>query len=259
MRWQPAITDGLALTRLPAVGALIATTRTRKPVRVVMVDIVDSADWTDEERDAWQRAGMPDPWDRRPVRVRVAPVDGSAEFGYRVQPWHWASWWAPLPEHYAVCSACGELAPCQHLTAEWAAVAAVTAQDKQDVRLLPGCCPGCGEPITSRQHSVTFAGPNLLSPLAHDDPTFHLRRRCVTSAAHYEERWVAADPARPRSLLTLSCQGTVVVHHDGSRECFGAVGSDCPDGRAGHRGYVACYAQTHGCPKDCPREGHPGC
>lgn len=255
--WTPAVSAGHTRDRLPPVGAVIAFDR--KPWRVLAIDQLDPLNWSDRERDAWQEYGMPDPWDRQPVRVRVEPIGGGKARGLRVEPWHYSGWYSTLPEHYAICVSCGELAPCTHLTAQRQAVAAMEAQDKQDRKLMPGCCPGCGEPVTSRQEAVTFPGPNLLSPLAHDSPTFHLRRRCRGSAERYEEMWVQADPSRPRSLLTLTCTGSVTVHHDRSRECHGAIDSDCPDPRAKHRSYSACYALSHGCPRGCPREGHRGC
>jgi hypothetical protein len=91
-----------------------------------------------------------------------------------------------------------------------------------------------------------------------EGPTFHLRRKCWGAAARYEEAWVTHEPGRARSLLTLSCSGTLIVHHDGTAECFGADGSDCPTVYARHRCYSACYLQSHGCGRDCPRAGHPG-
>jgi hypothetical protein len=124
--------------------------------------------------------------------------------------------------------------------------------------VLPGCCWSCAEPITSRQGFRVFLGPNVLLPTALDDPAFHTRQACREGARSYEEAWVRADPSRPRSLLTLFCEGTVIVHGDGSAECFGAKDSECPNVRARHRTSAACYYQSHGCPRGCSRSGHPG-
>lgn len=165
--------------------------------------------------------------------------------------------WHVMDEHFPVCVECGEPYPCLHLDAKAAGERAGARLDKL-ASILPGCCWGCGEPITARQERMSFAGPNVWLPTAPDSPAFHLRRACYGSAVAYEDAWVTADPTRPRSLLTLKCQGTVVVHHGGDAECFGAVDSDCPTVYARHRAYTACFAQTHGCPRDCPREGHPG-
>lgn len=126
------------------------------------------------------------------------------------------------------------------------------------LNLLPGCCPACAEPITSRQKSITFGGPNVRNPLA-EGPTYHLRGKCYSGAARYEEKWVAAEPGRPRSLLTLQCEGTLVVHGDGSAECHGGTDPDCPSVYARHRCYCACYIERRGgCARGCTPTGHPG-
>lgn len=155
-----------------------------------------------------------------------------------------------------LCSCCQHPWPClERDQSEQAARELHKAE--RELALPPGCCPACQEPVTSRQKSITFGGPNVRNPLA-EGPTFHLRQKCRHDAARYEEAWVADEPGRSRSLLTLTCAGTVIVHHDGSAECFGADGSDCPTVHARHRGYMACYLQTHGCGQECPVEGHPG-
>lgn len=250
-RWAPAMSK-THYDRRPPVGQLIALDR--KPWRVLTVEDVPADEWSDEHRDRWLDDNMPDPWHYRPFEVVVEDA-----FGQRgrltVGPRHFASWHV-LPEHYAVCVSCGELAPCLHHTSMLAAQR-VMKRVEHDMQILPGCCPACQEPITSRQESVTFPGENLLVPLGYPDPTFHLRRACRSGAERYEEMWVAVDPTRPRSLLTLRCTGGIVVHHDGSAECHGA--EDCPSVYAHHRHYTACYAQSHGCGRGCSPAGHPGC
>jgi hypothetical protein len=62
---------------------------------------------------------------------------------------------------------------------------------------LPGCCHACREPITARQKSVTFEGPNLLFPeLGDDSAVFHLREMCRWAARRYDETWTKAQPGR---------------------------------------------------------------
>ena len=81
-------------------------------------------------------------------------------------------------------------------------------------------------------------------------PTFHLRRKCDRDAAAYEDQWVAAEPGRKRSLLTLRCRGgTLIVHADGTGECFGADDSDC---RASTPTTVTSWRAT------CSRTAAPG-
>lgn len=250
--WSPAMSTS-HYDRRPPVGALIALDR--KPWRVRTVEDIPADEWSDEHRDVWLRDGMPDPWRSRPFRVEVespAGIEaGTATVGPRNHPtWH------VLPEHYAVCVTCGELAPCREHTAMKQAEAEMARLEKQ-MRLMPGCCPACQEPITSRQQTVTFPGENLLLITGAPDPVFHLRQACRDGAARYEEMWVRADPTRPRSLLTLRCRGLLVVHHDGSAECHGAP--DCPSVYAHHGHLTACYAQSHGCGRGCSPVGHPGC
>lgn len=144
--------------------------------------------------------------------------------------------------------------PCRDMCEE-AKAADAMAEAERELRLLPGCCPACQEPVTSRQRSITFGGPNVRNPLA-EGPTFHLRRACRPAAATYEELWVADEPGRKRSLLTMRCEGTVIVHEDQTGECFGAAGSQCPSIYARHRVYSACYLQSHGCGSGCTSRRH---
>lgn len=153
-----------------------------------------------------------------------------------------------------LCSCCNHPWPCRDMT-EAARAADAIKKAERELNLIPGCCPACEEPVTSRQKSITFGGPNVRNPLA-EGPTFHLRRACRHAAATYEELWVNDDPGRKRSLLTLACAGTVIVHEDGTGECFGADGSDCPSIYARHRAYSACYLQSHGCGSGCTSRRH---
>lgn len=152
-----------------------------------------------------------------------------------------------------LCACCAHPWPC--LEADQERQAKREMEDaERELAVLPGCCPECGEPVTSRQRGITFDGPNVRNPLA-DSPTFHLRRQCRSGAEGYEDAWVAADPTRKRSLLTLRCDGTVLTHWDGSGECDQV---DCPSVYARHRHAAACYTQRGGCPRGCQPSGHPG-
>ncbi|EFQ84734.1 hypothetical protein HMPREF0063_10075 [Aeromicrobium marinum DSM 15272] len=234
--WTPALKPfgPSSLSKRPEIDSIIAVNR--KPWRVLEV-----RDHPDADID---------------YEVFVKPVDDEQHYGFTVRP-HAARQWWELPEHYAVCHSCGELAPCRgHEQAQYAADQA--RQLEHEMRLLPGCCPGCQEPITPRQRSIEFPGEYVLNPLMEPSPRFHLRSKCWSAAARYEEKWVVAWPGRQRSLLTLKCAGTVVVHGDGSAECHGAEDSDCPSVHARHRGMSACYVQSRGCPRGCSTVGHPG-
>lgn len=253
MRWSPALIDRVCYDRRPPVDAVIGFDH--KPYLVLAIDDVHPANWTDDEQAEWQQAGMPDPWLRAPFRVRVQPLPDGRPGGFRIGPRTYVTWYL-LPDHYAVCVSCGEIAPCRELTGRREAEQAMVRFEML-AGILPGCCWSCAEPITARQKAITFDGTNVWMPTA-PPAVFHARRSCRAAATTYEEAWVQADPQRPRSLLTMRCTGSVVVHQDGSAECFGAVDSDCPDVRAWHRSMSACYATSHGCLRGCSRSGHPG-
>lgn len=231
--WSPAVTEERIYSKPPPVGALIG--HMGKAYRVTAIDDIPP--------------DLIEPDEDRPYRVRVLPVGSDREHGMRVHRRRGQSWHV-LPEHYAICAACGDLAPC---VGHESAVAARRAAERaeRDMQVLPGCCPACNEVITKRQVTINFPGPNLLNPLAEPDVRFHTRHKCIGAARRYEEQWVAVDPIiRPRSLLTLSCEGTVLVHQeDGSAECVGA--QDCPSVHARHRGVTACTFQSHGCGRGC--------
>lgn len=182
--------------------------------------------------------------DRQDMGLRVAPRYGGGHLPI------YPNGRVPL------CSCHGHPWPCREADEQEQAEKELKAAERELAR-MPGVCPACDEPVTSRQKSITFGGPNVRNPLT-VGPTYHLRRRCRHGAADYEEAWVNAEPGRLRSLLTLRCAGSIIVHGDGSAECFGADDSDCPSVYASHRSYSACYLQSHGCGRGCGRHSH-GC
>jgi hypothetical protein len=242
--------------RRPKTGQLIAVRR--KPYRVLQVGDLERTLWSADDEQRWLDYRMPDPWPSGPYQVRVSELDGQQREGvFRVHVGTAYDAWQSLPEHYAVCVRCGDLAPCREVTAESEAARMMERFERLS-QILPGCCWSCREPVTGRQESIDFPGENVWLPTAPPGPVFHLRRQCRHTAARYEREWVKAWPGRARSLLTLTCTGNLVVHGAGDLECFGAESSDCPSPWAAHGSYTACYVQSHGCPRECPRVGHPG-
>ena len=148
-----------------------------------------------------------------------------------------------------LCSCCQHPWPClesrQHEYAEKAAEEAVA-----HLEVPAGWCHGCKEPITSRQKSILFAGESPINPLV-SDVHYHLRSKCWGAAAAFEERWVTANPTRPRSLLTLRCSGHQQVHADGIPECGSP---NCPTPYAQHEVMFACAGRA-GCSHDCEATG----
>ena len=261
MRWRGhAAQPRYGNRERPGVGDVVAWER-----RAWEVMHVSDAALTEDEQERISHYAQP--WrDRmRPYRVTLRRLHGEKhklendkqEIGLRAP--HACS--EPFPIYrdgrVPLCSCHSHPWPC--LEADQQAEARKqAAKAEREMQLLPGCCPACQEPVTSRQQSIVFAGEYLRNPLSPPDPAFHLRSKCYGAAAAYEESWVNAWPGRERSLLTIRCEGTVVVHGDGSAECFGADDSDCPTVHASHRCYSACYMQSHGCGQGCSRQGHPG-
>lgn len=256
MTWRPDHTSNGYNRARPEVGDTVAYDH-----RAWEVTHIADADPTPEEQDRLNLY-VP-PWRERmqPYRISLRRVHGERherensrqEIGLRVPV---GSYSLPVYRHGRVplCSCHGHPWPCLESDQQREAEAAMEKAERA-LRLLPGCCPACEEPVTSRQRSITFGGPNVTNPLA-EGPTYHLRRKCYGSAARYEEMWVTDEPGRKRSLLTLACAGTVIVHEDGTGECFGADGSDCPSIYARHRCMSACYLQSHGCGSGCTSRRH---
>lgn len=257
--WRPSGVTHTYRSGRPEVGAVVAYDRRAWEVRHV-----SDADPTPEEQDRLDHYREPYRDQMRPYRVTLRRLHGAkrerensaGDIALRVP----VGAYDPFPAYpngrVPLCSCCGHPWPCLEADQQAQAAKELRAAERE-LRLMPGCCPACEEPVTSRQKAITFGGPNVRNPLA-EGPTFHLRRSCYREAARYEEAWVVAEPGRRRSLLTLHCEGTVIVHHDGSGECFGAEDSDCPSVYAWHRRHMACYLQSHGCGQGCPKSGHPG-
>ncbi|WP_406145106.1 hypothetical protein [Streptomyces anulatus] len=189
----------------------------RQPYRLIEVRERDHADWPQNYRDAWVKHGMPDPatWSYRP-RVVVIQLDDQPQS----KPLHLlcpdSTYWYVLPEHYWVCRRCQEVPPCRHAHTE-AVVERASERMEEEMAIQPGVCHGCREPISKRQKSFTFPGPNLIRPdLGDGSAIFHTRRSCYGSLDSYDKRWAAAEPGRERLLY---CPHTLTEHNDGSSEC----------------------------------------
>lgn len=127
-------------------------------------------------------------WRYRPVNLVIVPADRPT-----AKPTHLVGLarqqWDVLPEHYAVCVACGELPPCSHELAEHEIDMAM-AKSEDLMQVKPGCCLGCTEPITSRMKAVRFPGPNLWRPdFGNDSAVFHARQECADAVYRYREQW----------------------------------------------------------------------
>jgi len=127
-------------------------------------------------------------WEHRPVALAIRPAAQP-----NAKPQHYAVRasrpFYVLPEHYSVCRLCNEIPPCTHVTTE-AMVDHEMATTERLMAIQPGCCLGCGAPITSRMKAVRFPGPNLWRPdFGNDSAVFHARQDCQDSVYAYREQW----------------------------------------------------------------------
>ncbi|MBB4982522.1 hypothetical protein [Streptomyces nymphaeiformis] len=104
--------------------------------------------------------------------------------------------WQVLPEHYAVCRACGELPPCQHGENRPEGGPRRPEQSGGIPLIVPeGCCMGCAEQIKPRMRTVRFPGPNLWYPdLGDDTAVFHSRSSCEDQVEYYRAQWQSEYP-----------------------------------------------------------------
>jgi hypothetical protein len=215
-RWYSAQPSAACQTADLKAGLTIVADR--KPFRIDRVTELAPSRWPDGFVEAWRTAGMPDTdtWKNRPMLV-VGFWDGPAADTRQHETAAPARHlWDVLPEHYTVCHKCQELPPCSHVHNERIMQRASRQMDEA-MAILPGACHGCREPITRRQKSFTFPGPNLARPdLGDHTAIFHTRDACRTALTSYDKRWAAAEPDRDRLFY---CEGTIVHHHNGTREC----------------------------------------
>lgn len=271
----------------PPVGSLIA-----REHAVWRVTAVADLPLSDADREVWLERGMPDlaTWRGRPVDISVEYVGGArpdrAEEGRPVPSAHMkipatalaCRSWDIYPEsgRWPMCSCCGEPMPCRAELQD-REVASGLAKVELHAKKLPGCCWGCGEPITSRQRAVAYPGDNLDLP-GGMPVRFHTRQQCGWRAQQYELRWIAEDPRRERILTYPECGGILVVHADGSTECrsgrkpLGGEATSEPDCHGhlthDHGVQVSCYVgdsymfdselELPGCPRGCDPQRHRG-
>lgn len=217
-RYETRINDRLADAHSVTLTPGMLVIWERQPWRVVEIAERPLDLWGErnEQRfaadlDAWERWGRGEKperatWRHRPIVILLVPAtDPKAKPTHLCGPASHA--WDVLPEHYAVCVACGELPPCRHEEAEREADERI-ARAEVLMEIPPGHCLGCGEAITRRQKAVRFPGPNLWRPdLGDGSAVFHARKECGDAAYRYREQWKAAGGQHPQTQLTLDENG----------------------------------------------------
>lgn len=174
-RWFPL--GATRCTYLPEPGTLLAIDHA--VWKVAEVGEPDQHEWTDVDHTAWMQHN------RRPFVVTAYPVDQEHNrWKIRGRARQMANgrlsgsqFYAYPDEHYPVCASCSEPLPCRETERRRLA--------EQELRQAeawqrPGVCPACGQPVTTKQDSMTF--PNVKVP---GGPllTFHIGRQACRSAA----------------------------------------------------------------------------
>lgn len=166
-----------------------------------------------------------------PTRFKPGFLDANPDYRRGRSPY-----FDVLPEHYSVCARCGDVQPCREVWAERQGKAAMDEMARFDD---PSVCPACQEVITLRQK--TLALPNIISIMG-GKVNFHAGRyQCVRYAADYEKRLLKAGAV---TALTLSCDGRLIQHRDGTLECLNL---DCPNVGIEHHNFMHCQYRSHGC------------
>lgn len=273
--WAPL--GAVRVHERPAVGAVVVLHR-----GVWKVTDVELLPLNDDDRDEWLERGMPDldTWRRRPYQLVLEylgglvpagfdPADTANEVTLPVHPRDDEPEWHVYPSgRWARCSCCGHPMPCPDELRDRAVNASLLLLELHTLK-QPGCCWGCGEPITRRQKYVTYPGDNLDLP-GGMEVRFHRKygeHGCSDRAERYELRWIAGDPRRERILTWPDCPGALAVHADGSSECTTAehmLGS-CTEGPPDCRGhlthnhnYLYACIRDGDCYRSCSPTNHPG-
>lgn len=186
----------------------------RQPWRIIAIDERPDDLWGNDYEDAfarqlrsWENRKVGDrperhTWRGRPIAVQIVPAaDPKAKPLHLVGPGDHQ--WDVLPEHYALCVACGELPPCRHEIAEKQADT-IAARNDVLMDIPPGHCLGCGEYVTTRQKAARFPGPNLWRPdLPDHSAVFHARQECSGAVEDYRRQWEAAKQQAGPSQMAL--------------------------------------------------------
>lgn len=259
-RWHPVCTQ-TKYDRRPAAGDIVPMDHAVwRITEVVDIPLSDTDRRKYDEQAAWTKGRLApaEEWDLRPFRVAAEWVGGvkpewvtpGQKVGSITVRSNQHRFWQVYPGgRWPQCSCCGEPMPCRAAITD-VQVGAEMDRFTEMASRLPGTCWGCGNPVTSRQRSVTYPGDNLDLP---GGPTvrFHAAKDCRWKAEKYEARWLKANPGRARRLTWPDCRGHLFWHADGSSECVGGR-PDCEGHHTHNHGSQAgCRYMDDGCPRGC--------
>lgn len=239
----------------------------RQAWRILEINGYPSDRWPDSYEKAW-RDHVELWWHanelRRANNQAVKPAPERAEFYKRPvvlvlrnenlprsTPKHWCAPashdWRVLPEHYAVCRACGELPPCHHGEYRWEGGPRWPEQNGGIPLMVPeGCCMGCAEPIRPRVRTVRFPGPNLWYPdLGEDTAVFHARTSCADQVDCYRMQWQTEyNPRSAPRPATLAFPGFEHFVLPRTRHAPDVPAHGRPASRDAHAAYPAQPGQS---------------
>ncbi|MFE6482427.1 hypothetical protein ACFVGN_05730 [Streptomyces sp. NPDC057757] len=219
--WQPssairraenAVNDRRLARRFVQLAPGVLVIWERQPWQILAIDERPDDLWGDKYEDdfshhlrLWESRKVGDKperhtWRGRPVAMQLVPVaDLKAKPLHLIFPG--SHQWDVLPEHYAVCSACGELPPCRHELAEQEGDL-IAARNDVLMDIPAGHCLGCGEYVTHRQKAARFPGPNLWrADMPDNSAVFHARQECAGEAERYRRQWEARGNSTPQPSL----------------------------------------------------------
>jgi len=231
-KWYPACAQRHAYDAepFPPAGAVVAYDR--GVWRVTASRYLTEVEWNDGDRERYAALGQRDRknWRWAPYRVEVEFAGGVLPDAFKrhaeddgmggVLDVHAGSnteWWVYPHGRWPQCSCCGEPMPCRAELQDLKVDAAMQKMETMGAK-MPGCCWGCGEPVTRRHKTVRYAGENLDLP-GGPGVVFHIRQSCHYLAVKYETRWLAADTSRRRILTWPKCRGALHWYPDGSNTC----------------------------------------
>lgn len=110
------------------------------------------------------------------------------EVGFRVPAFNRHAWEKYDESRVPLCSCCGHPWPCLNLDATVEAQKTAEVMDQKLAKAgVPGTCYACGEPITTRQGSVTYPEDNI-ELIGYPGPRFHTRQACAGGWYEYERK-----------------------------------------------------------------------